>query len=139
MQDQWTTKATLHSCRMLGENEDMADRVVLLFGWGPEEVGRTSSLLYLAETASSMNLEVDVFLYADGVVLARTGAAEKVDPDIGERFGRLLRDSKVRFYACSEAAHKRAIGESDLAPSVAMMGYAAFLDKVVEAKAVITV
>jgi len=124
---------------MLGENEDLADRVVLLFGWGPEEVGRTSSLLYLAETASSMNLEVDVFLYADGVVLARTGAAEKVDPDVGERFRRLLRDSRVRFYACSEAAHKRAISESDLALSVAMMGYAAFLDKVVEAKAVITV
>jgi len=117
----------------------MADRVVFLFGWGPEEVGRTSSLLYLAETASSMNLEVDVFLYAEGVVLARAGAAEKIDPDIGERFGRLLRDSKVRFYACSEAAHKRAISENDLAPSISMMGYAAFLDKVVEAKAVITV
>jgi len=129
----------LHSRRMLGEHEDMADRVVLLFGWGPEEVGRTSSLLYLAETASSMNLEVNVFLYAEGVVLARAGAAEKVDPDIGERLARLLRDPKVRFHACSEAAHKRAISESDLAPSIAMMGYAAFLDKVVEAKAVITV
>jgi len=139
VQDKWITKDTLHICRMLGEKEDLADRVVLLFGWGPEEVGRTSSLLYLAETASSMNLEVDVFFYAEGVVLARAGVAEKIDPDIGERFRRLVRDSKVRFHACSEAAHKRAISDKDLVPSISMIGYAAFLDKVVEAKAVITV
>jgi len=124
---------------MLKGNEKMAERIVLLFGWGPEEVGRASTLLYLAETASTMNLEVHVFLYAEGVVLARTGTAEKMDPDIGERLGRLLRDKKVRFYACSKAAHKRALDEKELVPSISMMGYATFLDKAVEAKAVITV
>lgn len=120
-------------------NENMTERVVLLFGWGPEEVGRASSLLYLVETASSMNFEVNVFLYAEGVILARTGSAEKIDPDIAERFRRLLRDEKVKFYACSEAAHKRAIDEKDLAPSISMMGYATFLDMVIGAKAVITI
>ena len=139
MQDQRIAQDALHRGRMLGENEGMTDKVVLLFGWGPEEVGRASSLLHLAETASSMNLEVNVFLYAEGVVLARTGSAEKIDPDIEERFKRLLRDEKVRFYACSEAAHKRAISEKDLVPSISMIGYAAFLDMAVEAKAVITV
>ena len=117
----------------------MVERIVFLFGWGPEETGRISSLLYLAETASSIDLEAGVFLYAEGVVLARTGTAEKVDPDIGERFERLLRNEKVRFYACSEALHKRSIGEKDLAPSVSIMGYAAFLDMAMEAKTVITV
>jgi len=139
MQDQRTSKDALHCGRLLGANESMTERIVLLFGWGPEEVGRASSLLYLAETASSMNLEVNIFLYAEGVILARIGTAEKMDPDIGERFRRLLRDKKIKFYACSEAAHKRAIDEKDLAPSISMMGYAAFLDTVVEAKAVITV
>lgn len=117
----------------------MTKRVVLIFGWGPEETGRASSLLYLAETAASMDLEVNIFLYAEGVILAREGAANKIDPDIGQRFKRLLRHEKVRVYACSEAAHKRAIEEKDLVPSISMMGYAAFLDKAIEAKAVITV
>jgi predicted peroxiredoxin len=117
----------------------MAERVVLLFGWGPEEEGRASSLLYLAETASAMDMEVKVFLYADGVVLARAGTAEKMDPGIAGRFDRLLRDKNVRFYACSEAAHRRAINESDLAPSISILGYAAFLEMSLEAKAVITV
>lgn len=139
MQDQRTAKDTLPCGRMLERNEKMTERIVLLFGWGPEEVGRASSLLYFAETASSMNLEVHIFLYAEGVVLARIGTADKIDPDIGERLRRLLRDQKVRFYACSEAAHKRAINEKDLVPSISMMGYATFLDMVVEAKAVITV
>lgn len=115
------------------------ESVVLLFGWGPEEEGRASSLLYLAETASAMNLGVKVFLYADGVVLARAGTAEKMDPSIAARFHRLLGDKNVRFYACSEAAHKRAISESNLSPSISILGYAAFLEMSLEAKAVITV
>jgi predicted peroxiredoxin len=129
----------LHFGRMLEEVEELTDKVMFLFGWGPEEVGRMSSLLYLVETASDMNFEVSVFLYAEGVVLARANAAEKLDPDIKERLERLLGKASVRFYACSEAAHKRAISQSDLAPSISMMGYAAFLDKAVQAKAVITV
>lgn len=124
---------------MLEEVEELTDRVMFLFGWGPEEVGRMSSLLHLAETASSMNFEVNVFLYAEGVVLARADAAEKLDPDLKERLERLLGKPSVRLYACSEAARKRAIGESDLAPSISIIGYAAFLDKAVGAKAVITV
>ena len=117
----------------------MTERIVLLFGWGPEEVGRTSSLLHLAETASSIDLEVRVFLYSEGVVLARKGTVEKIDPDIGERFKRLLKNERVKFYACSEAAHKRAMESKDLVPPVSMMGYAAFLDIAMEAKTVITV
>jgi len=119
--------------------DNMTERIVFLFGWGPEEVGRTSSLLYLAETASSIGLDVRVFLYAEGVVLARTGSAEKMDPDIGERFKQLMRNERVRFYACSEALHKRGIEEKDLVPSISMMGYPAFLDMAMEAKSVITV
>lgn len=129
----------MHFGRMLEEVEELTDKVMFLFGWGPEEVGRMSSLLYLVETASDMNFEVSVFLYAEGVVLARANAAEKLDPDIKERLERLLGKASVRFYACSEAARKRAISQSDLAPSISMMGYAAFLDKAVQAKAVITV
>jgi len=139
MQDLRGSEDAVYCCRLLGADQIMAERVVLLFGWGPEEVGRASSLLYLAETAASMKLEVKVFLYAEGVVLARKETAEKMDRDISERFKRVLRHEKVTFYACSEAAHKRAISEADLAPSISMIGYASFLDMAVEAKAVITV
>lgn len=139
MQDKRPAKEPLHSCRLLEASRSMTQRIVFLFGWGPEEVGRTSSLLHLAETASSIDLEVRIFLYSEGVVLARKGTAEKIDPDIGERFKRLLKNERVKFHACSEAAHKRAIEEKDLVPPVSMMGYATFLDIAMEAKTVITV
>lgn len=139
MQDKWTAEESLYRRRLLEAIDNMTERIVFLFGWGPEEIGRTSSLLYLAETASSIDLDVRVFLYAEGVVLARTGTAEKMDPDIGERFKKVMRNERVRFYACSEALHKRAIGEKDLVSSISSMGYAAFLDMAMEAKSVITV
>ena len=139
MQNKWPAKEPLHNCGLLEVSRRMTERIVLLFGWGPEEVGRTSSLLHLAETASSIDLEVRVFLYSEGVALARKGTAEKIDPDIGERFKRLLKNGRVKFYACSEAAHKRAIEAENLAPPVSMMGYTAFLDIAIEAKTVITV
>ena len=112
---------------------------MLLFGWGPEEVGRISSVFHIAETASAMDLEVTIFLYAEGVVLAREGTAEKIDPEIGKRFKLLLKNENVKMYACSEAAHKRMIGERDLVSPVLMAGYATFLQRALEAKTVITV
>jgi predicted peroxiredoxin len=51
----------------------------------------------------------------------------------------LLENEKVKFHVCSEAAHKRGIGEKDLVPLISMIGYAAFLDMAMEAKTVITV
>jgi predicted peroxiredoxin len=139
VQNQWIAEEPLHCCRLLEVNGSMGEKIVFLFGWGPEEVGRASSLLYLVETASSINVEVRVFLYSEGVVLARMGIAEKIDSEIGERFKRLLENEKVKFYVCSEAAHKRGRGEKDLASSISMIGYAALLDMTMEAKTVITV
>ena len=139
MQDQRIAEESLHCCRLLEVIESMSEKIVFLFGWGPEEVGRASSLLYLVETASSIDVEVRVFLYSEGVVLARTGIAERMDQEIGERFKRLLENKKVKFHACSEAAHKIGINEKDLVPAISMIGYAAFLDMAMEAKTVITV
>jgi predicted peroxiredoxin len=111
---------------------------VLLFGWGPEETGRVSALLHLIETASAMNLETSVFLFTDGSILAKAGTAEKIDPDIGRRFRRLLQDEYVNIYVCEEAAQKRAIDREHLESGISMVGYATFLGMATEAKTVIS-
>jgi predicted peroxiredoxin len=117
----------------------LPDFILLLFSWGPEETGRVSSLLYLAETASAMDLEARIFLSIDGSVLGKIGIADKIDPAIGDRFRRLLKDENVKIYVCEEAAQKRTIRSNDLESGVSMIGYATFLGMAVEAKAVITI
>lgn len=112
---------------------------MLLYGWGPEETGRLSALLHLAETAVAMDLETRIFLFTDGATLARAGITEKIDPAIAERFRRILQDAKAKVYVCEEAAVKRAIGRDDLEPGISMVGYATFLGSATEARAVITI
>lgn len=117
----------------------MTDEIIFVYGWGPEEEGRVSSLLYLIETAVAMNLNVSVFLFTDGVILAKLGVAEKISESIGRRFKEILKNGKVKVYACEEAARKRSLSKENIAPGTLIIGYAAFLDKALNAKAVITV
>ncbi|MFH0848233.1 MAG: DsrE family protein [archaeon] len=117
----------------------MSDSIVLLFSWGPEETGRVSSLLHVAETASAMNLETRIFLFSEGSILAKVGTTEKIDSVIAEQFRKLLEQENVRVYVCEEAAEKRAIRKEDLQPGVSMVGYATFLGMAIEGKAVITI
>jgi predicted peroxiredoxin len=120
------------------EDLDLADYILLFFGWGPEETGRLSSLLYLAETATAMNLEARIFLFSDGSVLAKAGITEKIDSTIAQRFRELLQDYNVKVYVCEEATRKREIGSEDLEEGISMVGYATFLGAAIEAKAVIS-
>ncbi|MFQ5712388.1 MAG: DsrE family protein [Candidatus Geothermarchaeales archaeon] len=117
----------------------MAEDIILVFGWGPEEAGRAASLLYIAETAEAMGLTVGIFLFTDGVVLAKRGVAERISESVGRRFSHALRSENIRVYVCEEAAKTRGLVDKDFEPGASIMGYAAFLDKSLEAKAVISV
>ncbi len=71
--------------------------------------------------------------------MAKKGTAEKIDPMIGEKLKKLLRDKNVKVYVCEEAAQKRAIGKDDLESAISIVGYATFLGMATEAKVVITI
>ncbi len=116
----------------------MAEDILLVYGWGPEESGRAASLLYIAETAEAMDLDVGVFLFTDGAVLARRGIAKKISESVGQKFKRALESQKIQIYVCEEAARNRGLSEEDLEPGVTMVGYATFLDKALEVKTVIS-
>jgi len=112
--------------------------LILVFGWGPEEEGRFSSLLHIAKTAETLGLQIGVFLFADGVVLARRGMAEKIGEAVAERFRSILESEQVKVFACEEALRGRGLSKEDLEPQVSMIGYAAFLDRAMKAKTVIS-
>lgn len=117
----------------------MPDEIVFLYGWGPEEEGRFSSLLHLVETSAAMGLESNVFFFTDGVVLAKAGFADRISEDIGRRLKALLKNGKVKFYACDEAVRKRALKEEDLEEGIKLAGYATFLGIAINAKTVIAI
>ena len=81
----------------------MQDEILFLYGWGPEEEGRFSSLLHLVETTIAMGLKANIFFFIDGIVLAKSGSSEKISADIGEQFKILLKNKEIKFYACDEA------------------------------------
>jgi predicted peroxiredoxin len=117
----------------------MADDIVFLYGWGPEEEGRLSSMLYLAETASAIDMNATVFFFTDAAILAKKGIFSKMTEDIERRFKKNLIDERVQFYVCEEAARKRGLTQEKLENGLVIAGYATFLDMAASAKTVITI
>lgn len=118
---------------------NMGDQLVFLYGWGPEEEGRLSSLLYMVETASSMNMQSSIFFFTDAAVIPKKGNAAKISQEIGERFSEMIKDESVKVYVCSEAAAKRGITQDLLEDNVTIAGYPSFLKMAATFKSVITV
>ena len=117
----------------------LTEEVVFLYGWGPEEEGRLSSLLYMTETAVAMDMKPVVFFFTEAVILARKGIFAKISEEARMRFREVQRSKTVKFYVCEEAARKRGITQENLEEDMAIVGYAAFLDMAISAKAVITI
>jgi predicted peroxiredoxin len=117
----------------------LVDEIIFLYGWGPEEEGRLSSLLYMAETAAAMELNPLIFFFTDGATLSRKGLSEKLSEEIEDRFKRVLKNPEIRVYACEEACRKRGITSERLEDSIKIIGYATFLDMAVSAKTVISI
>jgi len=113
--------------------------IVFLYGWGPEEEGRLSSMLYLAETAAAIDMKAAVFFFTDAAILAKKGTVTKMSEEIEERFKKNLRNEKINFYVCEEAARKRGVAEERLEDGITIAGYTTFLDMAVSAGTVITI
>ncbi len=113
--------------------------LMLVYGWGPEEDGKLSSLLYIAETSLAMGMRTSVFLYTDAVVLAKKGNIEKVSGELYSRFKRITADRNLSVYVCEEAARKRAVTSDVIEDKLIIIGYATFLDLATKSKTVITI
>ncbi len=117
----------------------MPEGLMLVYGWGPEEDGRLSSLLYIAETAAAMGMRTSVFLFTDAAILAKKGTVAKIGGEIDARFKSILGGTGVRFYVCEESARRRGVNEENLEDDLTIIGYATFLDMAAEAETVITI
>ncbi|NIO37864.1 hypothetical protein GTO27_09200 [Candidatus Bathyarchaeota archaeon] len=117
----------------------MKPQIVFLYGWGPEEGGRLSSLLYMVETATTMNMNAAVFFFADAAVSAKKGASAKIGQEIGRRLRILTQNEKVEFYVCEQAMRKRGLTKENLENRIKVVGYATFLETAASAKTVITI
>ena len=118
---------------------NLTGEIMFLYGWGPEEEGRFTTLLHLAMTATALDLKVYVFLFTEGVVLAKKDAVQALSDEMGRRFKELLKNKNVEVYVCEEAAKKRSITEDSLEEGISIRGYATFLHKAINARSVITV
>jgi predicted peroxiredoxin len=112
---------------------------MLVYGWGPEEDGKLSSLLYIAETALSMGLKTTIFLFTDAAILAKQGNIQKIGEELNTRFKRILNDPTLRVFVCEEAARKRGITPETLEDKLSLIGYVTFLDIAIKTKTVITI
>ena len=87
----------------------MSEELLLVYGWGPEEDGKLSSLFYIAETGISMGMKTSIFFFTDAAILAKRGNIQKVSVEMDSRFRRIINDPRLRVYVCEEAARKRAV------------------------------
>jgi predicted peroxiredoxin len=117
----------------------MSEELMLVYGWGPEEDGKLSSLLYIAETAVSMGMKTSVFLFTDAAILAKRGNIQKVSAEMYSRFRRIVNDPNLSVFVCEEAARRRALTPDSLEEKLSLIGYATFLDLATKAKSVITI
>ena len=117
----------------------MSEELMLVYGWGPEEDGKLSSLLYIAETALAMGMKTSIFLYTDAAILAKKGIIQKISGEIYSKFQRITNDPNLGAYVCEEAAKKRAISTENLEEKLSLIGYATFLDIATRSKTVITI
>jgi len=116
----------------------MPEGLMLVYGWGPEEDGRLSSLLYIAETAAAMGMHTSVFLFTDAAILAKKGTVAKIGSEIDARFKSILGCRGVKFYVCEEAARKRGVNKENLEDNLTIIGYATFLDMAAATETIIT-
>ena len=112
---------------------------MLVFGWGPEEDGKLSSLLYIAETAIAMGMKTSIFLFTDAAILAKKGNIQKISEEMYTRFRRIVNDPNLEVYVCEEAARKRSLTPDNLEENLSFIGYATFLDIATKTKTVITI
>ena len=112
---------------------------MLVYGWGPEEDGKLSSLIYIAETALSMDMKTSIFFFTDAVILAKRGNIQKVSEEIYSRFRRIVDDPNLGVYVCEEASRKRGVSSDNVEDKLIIIGYATFLDIATRAKTVITI
>ena len=117
----------------------MSGDLMLIYGWGPEEDGKLSSLLYIAETALSMGMKTSIFLFTDATILAKKGNIQKISGEMYSRFRRITNDPNLKMYVCEEAARKRALTQDNLEEKISLIGYATFLDIATKTKTVITI
>jgi predicted peroxiredoxin len=117
----------------------MGEELLLVYGWGPEEDGKLSSLLYIAETAISMGMKTAIFLFTDAAILAKQGNLQKVSVEMESRFRRITSDPNLRVYVCEEAARKRAVSLENIEEKLILIGYATFLDIATKTRTVITI
>ena len=117
----------------------MSQDIVFLYGWGPEEEGRLSSLLHIVETAAAMDMKSAVFFFTDGAILGKKGTCARINEEMDRRFRMILRSGKVKFYVCEEAARKRGITKENLEDDLTIIGYATLLDMATASKTVITI
>lgn len=117
----------------------MPPEVIVVYGWGPEEDGRLSSLLYIAETAAAMGMHISIFLFTDAAILAKKGNVAKIGGGIASRFRSVIGRDEVNFYVCEEAARKRGVDVENLEDNITIIGYSTFLDMAVAAETVITI
>ena len=117
----------------------MVEELMLIYGWGPEEDGKLSSLLYIAETAISMGMKTSIFLFTDAAILAKKGSIQKINGEMDSRFKRITNDPNLTVYVCEEAARKRALTPENLEEKLSLIGYATFLDIATKTKTVITI
>jgi len=117
----------------------MSEELMLVYGWGPEEDGKLSSLLYIAETAVSIGMKTSIFLFTDAAILAKQGSFQKISGEMYSRFRRITNDPNLKMYVCEEAARKRALTQDNLEEKISLIGYATFLDIATKTKTVITI
>ena len=117
----------------------MAQDIMFMYGWGPEEDGRLSSLLYIIETAAAMGMNTAVFFFTDGTIIGKKGTCIKISEEIDRRFKSILLEKKAKIYVCEEAARKRGVNKENLEEGLTIIGYATFLDMATMAKTVITI
>ena len=117
----------------------MSEELLLVYGWGPEEDGKLSSLLYIAETGISMGMNTSIFLFTEAAILAKQGNIQKVSVEMDSRFRRITNDPRLRVYVCEEAARKRGLTRDIIEEKISLIGYATFLDIATKTKTVITI
>jgi predicted peroxiredoxin len=117
----------------------MSGDLMLIYGWGPEEDGKLSSLLYIAETALSMGMKTSIFFFTDAAILAKKGNIQKISGEMYSRFRRIVDDTDLGVFVCEEAARKRGLSSENLEEKLSLIGYATFLDMSTKTKTVITI
>ncbi len=115
----------------------MKNSIILLYGWGPEEETRAETLFYIAKTSKMIDIDTHIFLFIDGVLLAKKGVARMISEKVDNALKEALKLG-TKIYACEAAVKSKGLKKEDLVEGVSIIGYASFLDLALKADAVIT-